>query len=169
MSDQRIWAPWRLEYILEHVADKSKKAKGACVFCEAQKGRASQKNLVLYRGQHAYIIMNKYPYANAHLMVIPNRHLSDFSKLTSEEHQEMGELLSLCTKVLKKIAKPHGFNIGMNLGEAAGAGIKEHLHYHIVPRWSGDHNFMPVVANLRVMMEHIKKTYIKLKTEFDLV
>jgi len=164
---KKIWAPWRLEYILTDLKSKKKKTKNKkCVFCEMQKGRASKKNLVLYKGKYSYIIMNKYPYTNGHLMVIPNRHISDFSKLTPEEHQEMGNLLSLSQKALKTIASPEGFNIGMNLGKASGAGIKEHLHYHIVPRWVGDHNFMPVVGGLRVMLEYIETTYAKLKAEF---
>lgn len=165
---KRIWAPWRLEYILQaKKKEKSSTRKKSCVFCEVQKGRPNQKNLVLYRGKHSYVVMNKYPYTNGHLMVIPNRHTCDFSALTQEEHLEMGVLKSISVAILKSVFHPEGFNIGMNLGEAAGAGIAEHLHYHIVPRWVGDHNFMPVLGEVRIMLEHLKKTYARLKKEFD--
>lgn len=161
---KRLWAPWRLEYIL---ASKAKsRGKSSCVFCSAQKGKPNSNNLVLTRGERAYVIMNKYPYVNGHLMVIPHRHLSDFTKLSAEEHTEIGELIAKSISVLKKIYSPHGYNVGMNLGRAAGAGIEEHLHYHIVPRWDGDHNFMPVLGETRVMQEHVKKTYERLKPLF---
>lgn len=165
---KRIWAPWRLEYILE-AGKKSKLGtrRAECVFCAVQQGRPSQKNLVLLNSSHAYVVMNKYPYTNGHLMVIPKRHTNDFAQLTADEHEDMGGLLSKSVQVLKNVFHPQGFNIGMNLGEAAGAGIREHLHYHIVPRWLGDNNFMPVVGEVRVMLEHVKKTYLRLKREFD--
>ncbi|MBF0106614.1 MAG: HIT domain-containing protein [Deltaproteobacteria bacterium] len=166
---KRIWAPWRMEYIEQLAKGNKKKSQSreACVFCKAQKGKPSPKNLVLYKGETCFVIMNKYPYINGHLMVIPFRHLSDYSKLTLEEHCEMGILMDLSMRVLKKVCKAQAFNLGMNLGEVAGAGIREHLHYHIVPRWSGDHNYIPVVADLRVIMEHLGKTHQKLIGEFD--
>ncbi len=128
--------------------------------------RHEKKNLVLYRGVTAYVIMNRYPYANGHLMVIPYRHTDDFLTLTEEEHTELGLLLAKAQYALTKAFHPQGFNIGMNMGTAGGAGIKEHLHYHIVPRWNGDHNFMPVCADLKVMLESLPKTYDRLKKYF---
>ena len=167
---KKIWAPWRLEYILKSAEKVAKKAKtkATCVFCQARKGPPSSKNLVLHKGQHAYVIMNKFPYTNGHLMVIPNRHLSGYEVLTAAEHQEMGELMALSIAVLKKVFRAQGFNLGMNLGEVAGAGIAEHLHYHVVPRWAGDHNCMPVVSGVRVLIEYLEKTHKKLIKEFSL-
>lgn len=163
---KKLWAPWRLSYILG-IKDKnrSKKSSG-CVFCKAQKSSSGPGNLILHKSRNVFVIVNKYPYSNGHLMVIPNRHICNFNQVTSLEHTEIAQLLSLSLEVLKKEFKAQGFNIGMNLGEAAGAGIKDHLHYHIVPRWNGDHNFMPVLGDLRVMPEYIKDTYLKLKRHF---
>jgi len=163
---KKLWAPWRLEYIIQAAKNKSSKKKKPCVFCEAQKGSPSFKNLVIYKGQKAYVIMNRYPYNNGHVMILPNRHISDFTKLTKAEHAEMGDLMARAMKALQKTYVPHGYNVGMNLGDAAGAGIKDHLHYHIVPRWTGDTNYMPVVGNVRVMVEHLRQSYKKLKKEF---
>lgn len=166
---KRLWAPWRLEYILDSkkkaARSNSSRAK-SCVFCSVQKGKPNSSNLVLYRGESSYVIMNKFPYVNGHLMVIPNRHSADFTKLSVEEHVEMTNLISKSIAALRKIYEPHGFNVGMNLGRAAGAGIEEHLHYHIVPRWDGDHNFMPVLGETRVMQEYVKKTYERLRPLF---
>lgn len=163
---KKLWAPWRLSYILgTKDKNRSKKSSG-CVFCKASKGSSNPDNLILSKSKSAFVILNKYPYANGHLMVIPNRHVCDFTQLTSIEHKEMAELLSLSLKVLKKEFKAQGFNIGMNLGEVAGAGIKDHLHYHIVPRWKGDHNFMPVLSDLRVLPEYLRDTHAKLKKYF---
>lgn len=164
-----LWAPWRLPYLLEaSKANRGKSMKKSiCIFCNASRGAPSVTNLVLAKGKFAYVVMNKYPYANGHLMVIPMRHVPELTKLKSDEHAELGLLLSQCSVVLKKYAHCDGFNIGMNLGEAAGAGIKDHLHYHIVPRWNGDHNFMPILADARVVPEHLEETYAKLKKYFS--
>lgn len=163
---KKLWAPWRLSYILG-TKDKNRSKKSSdCVFCKARKTSLSPGNLILYKSKHAFVILNKYPYANGHLMVIPNRHICDFTQLTVLEHEEMAKLLSLSHEALKKALKAQGFNIGMNLGEMAGAGIKDHLHYHVVPRWKGDHNFMPVLGDLRIMPEYLKDTYLKLKKHF---
>jgi ATP adenylyltransferase len=166
-----LWAPWRMAFIeASHkpaVTGQIKKTKAICVFCAAQSGKTSVKNLVVYRGTAAYVIMNKFPYSNGHLLVIPNRHLSDYGKLTADEHAEMGLLLSLSREVLTQVLKAEGFNIGMNLGGLAGAGIREHLHYHMVPRWAGDHNFMPIFAEAKCLPEHLEATYTKVKRAFD--
>lgn len=137
-----------------------------CVFCDVLKQVPSTKNLVLFRGSNAFVIMNKYPYANGHLMVIPNRHVGEFTEITRDEHMELGMLLARCHEILTKTLQCQGFNIGMNLGLEAGAGIPGHLHYHIVPRWAHDHNFMPTVAATRVIPEHMTATYKKIRKSF---
>lgn len=167
---KRLWAPWRMEYISKQAHHKQAESSvPVCVFCEAQKNQPSYKNLVLYRGKFSYVVMNKYPYASGHVMVIPNDHTDNFNHINSATHCEIAQLLDLSVSVLKSVFKPHGFNIGMNLGSAAGAGIKEHLHYHVVPRWNGDSNFMPVVADVRMIYEHMEETYNKLLAQFDLI
>lgn len=163
---KKLWAPWRLSYILGTKDKNHSKKSSGCVFCKVQKSQSSAEVFILHRTKHAFMILNKYPYTNGHLMVIPNRHICEFKQLTSLEHKEMADLISRSLKVLKTEFKAQGFNIGMNLGEASGAGIRDHLHYHIVPRWNGDHNFMPVLADLRVMPEYLKDTYSKLKKYF---
>jgi ATP adenylyltransferase len=155
-----------MQYIVDMIK-KGGEQNGPCVFCAAIRGRPSHKNLVLQRGRVAYIVMNKFPYNSGHLLVIPNRHLDEFTALTAAEHAEMGELLGQAMQALRRVMRPHGFNIGMNLGQMAGAGIRDHLHYHIVPRWSGDANFMPVVADIRMIYEHMEETYGKLRKCFD--
>lgn len=157
-----------MQYIVDTVK-KGAEENGPCVFCKVLRGIPSYKNLILYRGRLSYIVMNKYPYNSGHLMVIPNRHESEFTRLTHAEHAEMGELLSQSLAVLGKTMLPHGFNIGMNLGQVAGAGIRDHLHYHVVPRWQGDSNFMPVLADIRMVYEHMEETYDKLKRCFSTV
>lgn len=161
-----LWAPWRMVFIEQAKKKKTPHSFKTCVFCQVQKKSPRLQNLVLFVGEFSFVVMNKYPYTNGHLMVIPKRHIQDYTDLTSAEHREMGELKARCIHVLKKIMRAHGFNIGMNLGEAGGAGIKDHLHYHIVPRWVGDHNFMPVFGDIKVVPEHIKATYHKLKKAF---
>lgn len=160
-----LWAPWRIEY-LEPEKKSHRKKNNLCLFCEAVKKKPSEKNLVLYHGKTAFIMMNLFPYSNGHMMIIPKRHISDLALLKTSEHAELGELLALCSKILKQSLKCEGFNVGLNLGKAAGAGIAGHLHYHMVPRWVGDHNFMATLSSVRVIPEHIKKTYQRLKSYF---
>jgi len=154
---KQLWAPWRMDFI------KQQKPKGgACVFCDLPSRNNDTDSLILYRAKHAFIIMNKYPYNNGHLMAIPFRHTCDFHQLTSEELSELASLTQQCTQALLKAYSPEGFNIGMNLGSAGGAGIKEHLHFHIVPRWAGDTNFMPVIAETKSMPQHLEASYHQL-------
>ena len=161
MTDRNLlWAPWRIEYI------EGEKEKG-CIFCEKPKQNDDLNNLILLRGSLSFIIMNKYPYNSGHLMVVPYEHKKDFEYLTDEELLEMNRLIKISIKVLKKVMNPDAFNIGINLGKSAGAGIDEHLHFHIVPRWNGDTNFMPVISNIRVVPEALERTYKKLKKEFE--
>jgi ATP adenylyltransferase len=155
-----LWSPWRMEYIL---GDKS----GGCVFCEKPREQRDQENLILYRGERCFVIMNRYPYTNGHLMVSPYEHVDSPTKLPTETLCEMMALVNLCLETMKEAIQPNGFNIGMNLGAPAGAGIKDHIHMHIVPRWVGDTNFMSVFADTRVISEALEQTYGKLKPLFD--
>lgn len=145
---------------------KSKKSK-RCIFCTKYRERRDERNYVLFRGKTGYVLMNIFPYNNGHLMIAPYRHVRDFSELKKQEGSEMIDLLTLSLKVLKNSLSPEGFNIGVNLGKVAGAGIEDHLHLHVVPRWLGDTNYMPVAASTKIMPELLGKTYHRLKTGFE--
>ncbi len=160
MTDKTIWAPWRAEFVL------GKKEKG-CIFCKRLKRKDSVKNLILYRGKKSFVILNKYPYNPGHTMVVPKRHVAHIEKLTAVEAAEFFELTRLTVKLMKKALKPHSLNIGMNLGRSSGAGIPEHLHMHIVPRWNGDTNFMPVIGLTNVVSVPLEPIYDAIKKEFD--
>jgi ATP adenylyltransferase len=153
-----LWAPWRMEYIL------GKKKRG-CVFCRRLKEKKSKEHLILFQGETAFVIMNKYPYTNGHLMVVPKRHCLNLEQLENSELKELFDLLKASVRVLKSRFHPHGFNIGMNIGKTGGAG-EEHLHLHIVPRWAGDTNFMPVLGKTRIISEYLEETYEKLHSAF---
>ena len=159
----QIWAPWRMEYIQTPEADKPK----GCIFCTKPKDNKDEEDLILYRGKHIFVIMNRYPYSNGHLMVVPYRHLSDFNALTKKELYELADITQMAIEVLKNNMHPNGFNIGFNIGESAGAGIAEHIHQHIVPRWNGDTNFMPVLSHTRVMVDGLTECWTGSKKEFD--
>ncbi|MEW6085152.1 MAG: HIT domain-containing protein [Chloroflexota bacterium] len=158
---KHLWAPWRMTYIENH--DK----EDGCVFCSAQAKKDSAENLIAFRGERAYVILNRYPYTSGHLMVIPFVHKPNLEELDSATRAEMFELTTRCTTVLKNIYNPQGFNVGVNIGEAAGAGVKEHVHIHIVPRWKGDTNFMSTVGQTRVLPEELEATYQRVKNEFQ--
>jgi len=155
-----LWAPWRIEYI------KQPKETG-CIFCTKPAQSRDKENFILYRGETAFIIMNYYPYNNGHLMIVPFRHTADIYNLTAAEKLELMNLLALSRQALTKTMSPHGFNIGMNLGEVAGAGVKDHLHFHIVPRWNGDTNFMPICGHTKVVSEGLTETWQQLKDAFN--
>jgi len=155
-----LWASWRLNYV------STPKEEG-CIFCEFLKQDNDKKNKILQRGKYAYIIMNAYPYSNGHLMVIPKRHISDFTLLTAEESCEIMILGQKVVEALKLTYNPHGFNIGWNIGEAGGAGIASHLHMHIVPRWLGDTNFMSTIGEVRVIPEEFDISYEKIKSNLE--
>jgi len=159
MSDKTIWAPWRAGFVL------GKKEKG-CIFCKRFKMKDSVKNLIVYRGQRNFVILNKFPYNTGHTMIVPNRHIGHLEKLTVEEANEFFELTRLTVAVIKKAIKPHSLNIGMNLGRMSGAGVPEHLHMHIVPRWQGDTNFMPVIGKTKVISIPLEPVYEALRKEF---
>jgi len=155
-----IWAPWRMKYILSEKSEE-------CLFCEKANQKKDKENYILLRGKRAFIILNTFPYNNGHLMVVPYRHLANLEELSQQELSELTSLVMKGVTSLKEALNPDGFNIGLNLGEAAGAGIKDHLHVHIVPRWSEDNNFMPVVANTKVIMESLDDTYKKLSKAME--
>lgn len=157
---EKLWAPWRKEFIL------GKKEKG-CIFCKRHKGKKDKENLILFRGKLSFVIMNKYPYNTGHLMVAPYRHVGKLEKMKQEELLDLGSLTQKCVAVLKKTMKPQGFNLGMNLEKVSGAGVADHLHVHIVPRWTGDTNFMPVLGNTKLISLALKDTYEQLKEEFQ--
>ena len=142
---------------------KGEKEEG-CIFCEKPKEENDKKNLILYKGETGFIIMNRYPYTNGHLMTVPYKHTSKLSELDPTERLELIDLTSMCIDILGAF-KAEGFNVGMNMGTAGGAGIGDHLHFHIVPRWSGDTNFMPVIADVKVMPEYLEDTYETLSRE----
>ena len=152
-----IWSPWRMAYI-----EKSKNEE-TCVFCSALKVPDGPKNLIVFRGQRAFVILNRYPYTSGHLMVVPNVHEPTLEGLDPESRAEMMELATECIKVLRQVYNPEGFNIGINLGEPAGAGITDHVHLHVVPRWMGDTNFMSSLGDTRVLPERLEDTWRRVR------
>jgi ATP adenylyltransferase len=150
-----LWAPWRMEYIVGNREE-------GCLFCSKLQRGDDRGNLILYRGERSFMILNRYPFTNGHLMVVPNRHVSSLEELNERETLELMALLKKSLLVLRRALKPDGFNVGMNLGREAGAGIEAHVHFHVVPRWNGDTNFMPVLFDTRVIPEFLEKTYEKL-------
>jgi len=156
---EQLWAPWRMDYILGPKPD-------TCVFCLPEDTSGDRDRLVLARGKHSFVVMNKFPYNSGHLLVTPRRHVSCITELTVDENLELTRGLAYCTDVLKKAMHPQGINIGLNLGEAAGAGIAAHLHYQMVPRWNGDSSFMAVFSETRVIPQLLASTYDRLKPFF---
>ncbi len=160
---QRLFSPWRSEYIESFQFEKSDE----CVFCSAQKENEDDENsLLVYKGKEVFILMNRYPYNNGHLLIIPYRHISRISDMTDSERLETFLLLEKAVEALEQTMCAQGTNIGTNLGKVAGAGIDDHIHFHIVPRWNGDTNFMPVLADTKLISEDIKKTKMKLYKYF---
>jgi len=154
-----IWAPWRMEYILGEKPED-------CIFCLGKDEKEDRKRLVLYRSALSFVIMNRYPYNNGHIMIAPLKHLPNIEDLDTKTAQDMFQLLQKSIEIIRICLRPEGFNIGVNIGKVGGAGIEEHLHIHIVPRWNGDTNFMPVLGAVRVMPEHLEDSYNKLYPYF---
>jgi ATP adenylyltransferase len=152
---KQLWAPWRLEYVAN--ADEQE----GCIFCLAD-GGDDEERLVVHRGERGFVLLNKYPYASGHLLVAPRRHVGEFAELTDEEALELHRLAGQVLAALAETFSPQGYNIGWNLGRIAGAGVVEHIHLHVVPRWAGDTNFMPVLADVKVLPEHLTETRRKL-------
>jgi ATP adenylyltransferase len=157
----QMWAPWRMKFIVD-----SKKPQLGCILCDLLKKKDSEENLILSRTDESFIVINKYPYNTAHLMVVPIVHGSDFTKLSATTLASMDAQMQKAISVLNEVYKPVGFNMGMNLGKAAGAGIPDHVHYHLVPRWTGDNNFMPIIGGTKVLPETPEQTYGRLKPHF---
>ena len=158
---KRLWAPWRMSYLRgEH-----KPVKG-CVFCGKLAANDAEEH-VLYRGQHCFVVLNRYPYSNGHMMVVPYAHVSTLAELGDEVSLEMLKLVCAAEGVLRAWARPQGFNVGMNEGHAAGAGIEEHIHMHVVPRWEGDATYLTVIGETRVIPQMLDETYAVLRPLFD--
>jgi len=153
---KQLWTPWRKEFIL------GPREKG-CIFCKLPRQKNDRENLILFRGKHNFIILNRFPYNNGHLMVVPYRHTKDLDRLKPAEQAELVELSGLTIKALNKTMFPKGHNLGINFGAAGGAGIRDHLHLHVVPRWVGDTNWMPVLGETKTMIEYLWETYDSLE------
>lgn len=151
---QQLWAPWRLQYILD-----GGEAEEGCIFCVKPEQEKDKENLILYRGEHSFIIMNLFPYNNGHLMIVPYQHAQDLDEVSNDVLIEVIALIKKSQHIMKQVFAAQGFNIGINVGKAAGAGIDEHIHIHIVPRWAGDTNFMPILADIKVIPQHIQAAY----------
>ena len=157
---KKLWAPWRIEYI------RSEKDDG-CIFCDKPEKDDDREMLILHRGGNAFVMMNLYPYNNGHLLIAPYSHTDNSNDLTAEDRSEIMELADAAMGIMKKTMNVEGFNFGANIGRSGGAGIEEHIHYHVVPRWSGDTNFMPVVAHTKVQVQGLQDCYDSLKPHFD--
>ncbi len=153
---QQMWTPWRMAYI-------RREKRPGCIFCEMLDAADDDANFILHRGEQAFLVLNRYPYNNGHLMAVPYRHVDTLELLTPEEMADMMKLVTLGMQALRRSARPHGFNIGINIGKPAGAGVLDHIHTHVVPRWEGDANFMPVLADIRLIPQHLEETYTELR------
>jgi len=158
---ESLFAPWRMSVIESYASQKS------CVFCELPKLGKKPETLILHQGKSAFVIMNKFPYSNGHLLLVPNRHVGNWTDLSSEELAELMNLSQKAIRVCQKALPCQNFNLGANLGASAGAGIPDHVHMHVVPRWPGDTNFMPVLAETKMISEHIETTYQKLRSVWE--
>ncbi len=165
MANHRIWAPWRLKY----VKDASKDIEEECIFCafSGEEPENDEANLIVHRGERCFVILNKFPYTNGHLMVAPFEHVGSLSAIDAETTTEMMDLAKQAMTILESTYSPHGYNVGFNQGRVAGAGVEHHIHMHVVPRWGGDTNFMPVLADTRVMPQTLEQSYEALAGSFD--
>jgi len=162
VANQRIWAPWRLAY----VKDATKDIEEECIFCAKPAAGDDEANLIVHRGERCFVILNKFPYTNGHLMVAPFEHLATLPGLDAATVAEMMALAQRAMTALEGAYSPHGYNVGFNQGRVAGAGVEHHIHMHVVPRWGGDTNFMPVIADTRVMPQTLEQSYEALKGAF---
>jgi ATP adenylyltransferase len=161
---ERLWSPWRSQYIQAFGTEKEYKG---CVFCDALHGADDDERYLVKRHDRCFVLLNLYPYNSGHLLVIPNRHTDSLHDLDRDSYMDMMETVRIWIRVLQGVMHPHGFNIGANVGRTAGAGIDQHIHYHIVPRWSGDINFMPVIGETKVISESLRDTMMSLRRAFD--
>ncbi|HKJ35491.1 MAG TPA: HIT domain-containing protein [Solirubrobacterales bacterium] len=160
MANHRIWAPWRLRYV-KHAKDQDE-----CIFCAKPEAGDDRENLIVHRGEHCFVILNLFPYTNGHLMVAPYEHIGALQEIAPEVTAEMMALAQRAMNVLEGVYEPEGFNVGINQGRVAGAGVEGHIHLHVVPRWAGDNNYMPVVADTRVMPQSLQESYDALRGGF---
>ena len=159
---EHLWTPWRSTYMKAAQENKTR-----CIFCAAVSGDNDPQTLVTYRGSHVFVILNRYPYTSGHIMIAPYAHVSRLNDAPAEAVAEMAELLKAGEQILEQAYNPDGINLGMNLGRAAGAGIEQHIHMHMLPRWNGDANFMTSVADTRIIPELLEETYSKIKQGFE--
>lgn len=162
---KRLFSPWRSKYISTFKDEKPR--KGESLFTRILNENKDEKNLIVIRKKHCFVLMNLYPYNSGHLMIVPYKQTSELHGLSNEENAEILETAGEMIAILKKVMKPQGFNFGANIGRVAGAGIDDHVHFHIVPRWNGDTNFMPIISDSKVVSEDIKATYKKIKTALN--
>jgi ATP adenylyltransferase len=162
VANFRIWAPWRLAY----VKDAAKDSEDECIFCSKPAAEDDKATLIVHRGEHSFVILNLFPYTNGHLMVAPYAHIGRIQEIPPETIAEMMGFAQLAMSRLEDVYEPHGFNVGFNQGRVAGAGVEHHIHMHVVPRWGGDTNFMPVIADTRVMPQTLEQSYEALRGAF---
>ncbi len=161
-----LWSPWRYDYIKSNAPPEEGRAP-VCVFCELQRDEAEDESkYILHRAAHNYIVLNVYPYISGHLLIVPYTHVGELDQAAKEVTDELMDLTKRCQTALRETYNPHGFNLGMNLGKAAGAGVAGHIHLHIMPRWFGDTNFMSTIGETRVIPEDLRTTYNKLREHF---
>lgn len=158
---ERLFSPWRSKYI--ETFSKPKKGRPKCILCKAYRQDDDDERLIVTRAKVCYVMMNLYPYNSGHVMIVPYRHIGDVARLSDKEALEAMTLIKKMTRALRKVLQPDGFNIGFNIGRTAGAGIDKHLHFHVVPRWNGDTNFMPILADTKMISEDMRETLIKLR------
>ena len=158
---KQLWAPWRMVYIDQGAIDEG------CIFCAKNLQKDPREALVLSQTKHSVVMLNKYPYNNGHLLLAPRRHEKKLDDLPQDEHADLQETLRRSVAIVRAVLNPGGINLGMNLGKCAGAGVEDHLHWHLVPRWEGDTNFMPVIGETRVMPQHLLDSYDRLKPHFE--
>ncbi|OGQ99059.1 MAG: HIT family hydrolase [Deltaproteobacteria bacterium RIFOXYD12_FULL_57_12] len=161
---KNLWTPWRMSYILGREGRET-----GCIFEAGAGQRHDRPALLLYRDEAVAVLLNRFPYANGHLLVAPTRHVAELTELTTVEEQALMRMLRQAVAILRKHLRPAGFNVGLNLGAAAGAGLADHLHFHVVPRWEEDHNFMTVLAEIRTIPEHIEQTFDRLLPDFQIL
>ena len=162
----RLWTPWRYQYISGASGEKSSDESTLCVFCSLRDSDSDEHNFVLYRAHHNFVVLNLYPYTTGHLLITTYKHTADLDQASKESTDEMMDLAKRCQTILRETYHPHGFNLGMNLGRSAGAGVADHIHLHVLPRWIGDANFMTTVGETRVLPEDLPTTYNKLRGRF---
>ncbi|RJP63761.1 MAG: HIT domain-containing protein [Ignavibacteriales bacterium] len=164
---ERLWSPWRSKYIDSF---NNENENTGCIFCNCEAVDVNDNsNLIVYKDKLSFVVLNLYPYNSGHLLVVPYRHTDDFNSFSDEENLEIMKNLQLTQNILTKVMKPHGFNVGANLGRAAGAGIDQHIHFHIVPRWTGDINFMPALGEVKIISQDLLDTKKRLVEEFNLI